>query len=60
MIRYQLPGDPKKLENKKELFSAVLYACHGLRNYTIEYAQQDGGDAPVAYGIIIRQRGQHI
>ncbi len=59
-IRYQMPGDPKKLENKKDLFSAFLYACYGLRKYTIEYAQRGPESEPVAYGVIIRQRGQHM
>ncbi len=59
-IRYQMPGDPKKLENKKDLFSAFLYACHGLRKYTIEYTQRGPESEPVAYGVIIRQRGQHM
>ncbi len=53
-VRYQMPGDPKKLENKKDLFSAFLYACHGLRKYTVEELGKINSDDPVAYGMIIR------
>ncbi len=59
-IRYQMPGDPTKLENKKDLFSAFLYACHGLRKYIIDFAQQGPAGEPVAYGVVIRQQGRHI
>jgi len=52
--RYQMPGDPKKLENKKDLFSAFLYACHSLRKYNVEGIKQTDVHDPIAYGMVIR------
>jgi len=53
-IRYQVPGDPKKLENKKDMFSAFLYACHCLRKYNIEYMEKTVNMEPITYGMVVR------
>jgi hypothetical protein len=31
--RYEMPGDGKRIDMKKDMFSAFLYACHALREH---------------------------
>jgi hypothetical protein len=52
-VRFDMPGDPRKLENKKDLLMAFLYACYGVREvYT--YLTKQVASAPVAYGEVLQ------
>jgi len=50
-VRYEMPGDTTRIENKKDLFMAYLYAGFGLREHltTIKVEKE----APVAYAEVL-------
>ncbi|MBU8922620.1 MAG: hypothetical protein KOO63_12450 [Bacteroidales bacterium] len=53
-VRYVMPGDPRKIENKKDMLMAFLYACFGLRFIQNLFAREDLAVEPVAYGAILK------
>src|SRR6185295_2156544 len=52
-IQYVMPGDPKKIENKKDMMFAFLYACYALREWVTQQMRQDR-EPPIAYGTAIK------
>lgn len=48
-IQYVMPGDPKKVESKKDMLMAFLYACHALREW-INNQSSVYMTIPIAYG----------
>jgi len=50
-LRYEMPGDVHKLENKKDLFMAFLYAGFGLREWTTTLKEEK--PVPVAFGEVV-------
>jgi hypothetical protein len=53
-VRYVMPGDPRKLENKKDMLMAFLYACYGLRFIQTLFARDLNIPEPVAFGTVLR------
>jgi hypothetical protein len=53
-VRFQMPGDHRKIENKKDVLMAFLYACFALRQAQNEYSRPINQHVPVAYGTVIR------
>ena len=51
-VRYEIPGDTSKIENKKDTFMAFLYACYSLRQIILASTKKDH-NVPVAYGQVI-------
>lgn len=52
-VRFEIPGDNKKLENKKDMLMAFLYACYALRDFQNAFTKKER-TAPVAYGTVVR------
>lgn len=48
-VRYEMPGDTKKVENKKDMMFSFLYACYALKEW-ITHNMTSLKDVPVAYG----------
>jgi hypothetical protein len=53
-VRFVMPGDPRKIENKKDMLMAFLYACYGLRHIHNVFARDAFEEEPVSYGTIVR------
>jgi len=49
-----MPGDPTKVENKKDMLMAFLYACFGARALQTYFAQPQELEEPVAYGTVFQ------
>lgn len=50
-IQYIMPGDPSKIENKRDMLFAFLYACYGLREWTTNQLRRET-NIPIAHGEI--------
>lgn len=50
-IQYVMPGDPSKIENKRDMLFAFLYACYALREWVTQQLRRES-TIPVAYGEI--------
>lgn len=55
-MRYEMPGKEGNPETQKDMFSAFLYACYGLKQWITEQGRHIR-KAPVAYGETIRLDG---
>jgi hypothetical protein len=55
--RYEMPGDTRKLEAKKDLFSAFLYACYALREHR-KLLIDANKKPPVAAATVVRTGGK--
>jgi hypothetical protein len=53
-VRFVMPGDPRKIENKKDMLMAFLYACYGLRHIHNVFARDAFEEEPVSYGTVLR------
>ncbi len=50
-VRYEMPGDVTRIENKKDLFMAYLYAGFGLREWLTTVKEEK--TPPVAYAEVL-------
>lgn len=50
-VQYIMPGDPTKIENKRDMLFAFLYAGYALREWVTQQLRK-GSAIPVAYGEI--------
>lgn len=50
-VRYEMPGDVTRIENKKDLFMAYLYAGFGLREHLTTIKEEVA--PPAAYGEVL-------
>src|SRR5258705_4383885 len=48
-IQYIMPGDPTKIENKRDMLFAFLYACYAMREWVTQQLRRETS-VPIAYG----------
>jgi len=56
--RYEMPGNSRRVEMKKDMFSAFLYACSALRDHRKLLIKQDKRP-PAMAAYAVRPRGAH-
>jgi hypothetical protein len=57
-LKFDIPGDPKKLENKDDLFKAFLYGVHALRLH-LQANTRKVTAAPAPAAIVVRPDQGH-
>ena len=55
-FRYEMPGNTRRVDNKKDMFSAFLYACAALREHR-KLLIKNRKAPPVAAAIVMNRRG---
>jgi len=55
-FRYEMPGNTRRVDNKKDMFSAFLYACSALREHR-KLLIKNRKAPPVAAAIVMNRRG---
>lgn len=55
-IQYVMPGDPTKIENKRDMLFAFLYACYALREWITQQLRRET-TVPIAYAEIFHIGG---
>ena len=56
-VRYEMPGDHTKIENKRDMFFAFLYACNSAREWLTDKSKKMDHIMPITYGTIIKIPG---